>query len=173
MTATARLAALALVVLLAALVWHFTPVDEAPRVDPSAVIGKPAPQDTVIAGRVTVVNFFASWCVPCRAEHPLLQRLAKRAIAVVGIAYKDKPDAIAAYLEGMGDPYTRRLADPNGEIAAAFAVTGVPDSFLIDQHGRIRYRVAGPLTETNVRELLPLAERLARAPDDSAAAAGL
>jgi DsbE subfamily thiol:disulfide oxidoreductase len=170
--ATGRLAIVALLIAVAALVWHFTPVEETPRLDPSALLGKPAAPIADYRGHVTLVNFFASWCVPCRAEQPLLAELSPH-VTVIGLAYKDTPGAVAAYLASQGNPYARTIADPHGDTAAAFGVSGVPDSFLVDRHGIIRYRVAGPLTPSHLRDIEQLAAKLARAPDDSAAAAGL
>ncbi|HEX7968513.1 MAG TPA: DsbE family thiol:disulfide interchange protein [Stellaceae bacterium] len=137
---------------------------------PSALIDKPAP-DFVLAGlggaeglsraglegNVVVVNFFASWCVPCRAEHPLLMRLSESEhVPLYGIAYKDKPENAARFLAQLGDPYRRVGLDESGRTGIDFGVYGVPETYLIDRAGHIRYRHVGPLSaEALEHELLP------------------
>jgi cytochrome c biogenesis protein CcmG, thiol:disulfide interchange protein DsbE len=146
-----------------------------PSLLPSALIDKPAP-DFVLAGfdgteglsrdslkgKVAVVNFFASWCVPCRAEEPLLMRLANQEhVPLYGIAYKDKPAATKQYLDQLGDPYRRVGLDESGTTAINFGVYGVPETYLIDKQGHIRFRYVGPLTaEALERELLPRIRKL-------------
>ncbi len=167
--------ALALLVLIGGLFWQHHQIRETTPADPSQMIGRPASTFTLkplllsrpglqtadLKGHVTLVNFFASWCVACRAEHPVLALAAQHGIAVVGIAYKDRPPSAAAYLADLGNPYGRLAADADGRVAADFAVTGAPDTFLVDRDGIIRYRSAGPLTEKILNaEILPLAARL-------------
>ena len=110
-----------------------------------------------------VVNFFASWCVPCRIEHPLLMRLSQQDhVPIYGIAYKDKPEDAAKLLAQMGDPYRRIGLDQNGRTGLDFGVYGVPETYVIDRDGHIRKRFVGPLTPEQVRdELLPLLQKLA------------
>jgi cytochrome c biogenesis protein CcmG/thiol:disulfide interchange protein DsbE len=124
------------------------------------LVGKPAPHlPETLRGRVVVVNFFASWCLPCKAEHPLLKKLAQNSGAVVGIAFKDS--GTAQYLAENGNPYKLVIADRDGRIARAYGVAGVPDSFIIDKSGTIRLRIAGPLTETTLqKDVMPLLEKL-------------
>jgi cytochrome c biogenesis protein CcmG, thiol:disulfide interchange protein DsbE len=146
-----------------------------PSMLPSALIDKPAPQFSLagldgapgldrgaLAGRVVLVNFFASWCAPCRLEQPLLLRLAQqKGIQLYGVAYKDKPKNTAAYLAELGDPYRRIGLDESGRVAIDFGVYGVPETYVIDKRGRIRLRHVGPLTAEDVdRELLPLLRKL-------------
>jgi cytochrome c biogenesis protein CcmG, thiol:disulfide interchange protein DsbE len=146
-----------------------------PSLLPSALIDKPAPNFTLagfdgkdglsrdaLKGRVALVNFFASWCVPCRAEAPLLMRLAaEEHVPLYGIAYKDKPEDARRYLEQFGDPYRRVGLDENGRTAIDFGVYGVPETYLIDRNGHIRYRFVGPLTAEAVKtELEPRLKRL-------------
>jgi cytochrome c biogenesis protein CcmG, thiol:disulfide interchange protein DsbE len=141
-----------------------------PSLLPSAMIDKPAPDFALaglkgapgltldaLKGQVAVVNFFASWCVPCRAEHPLLLRLAEQEHApLYGIAYKDKPADAEHYLAQLGDPYRRVGLDESGRTGIDFGVYGVPETYLIDRSGHIRFRYVGPLTaEALERELLP------------------
>jgi cytochrome c biogenesis protein CcmG, thiol:disulfide interchange protein DsbE len=144
---------------------------------PSALIDKPAPAFALpalgaagevslagLGGRVVVLNFFASWCVPCRIEHPLLMRLANQdGVAIVGIAYKDAPAAARKLLDDAGDPYRAVGQDLSGRTGIDFGVYGVPETYVIDRGGRIRRKFVGPLTPEAVeRELLPLVRQLER-----------
>ena len=135
-----------------------------PGVLPSALVNKPAPQFTLpplagrqpalplqtsdlATGKPLIVNFFASWCLPCRAEHPLVTDLAeKHGVVVHAINYKDKPADAAAWLRALGDAYTAVGADREGRVAIDFGLYGVPETYILDGQGRVRYRHAGPLT---------------------------
>jgi cytochrome c biogenesis protein CcmG, thiol:disulfide interchange protein DsbE len=147
-----------------------------PQALPSALINKPAPEFTLagfdgrdglkldaLKGRVVLVNFFASWCEPCRDEHPVLMQLAKNdLVALYGIDYKDKPEDAQRFLKQLGDPYRTIGLDTSGRTAIDFGVYGVPETYVIDQQGRIRLRHVGPLSATDVaQELLPLLKELA------------
>lgn len=147
-----------------------------PRKVPSPLIGKPVPEFSLppvqgrslglsgkdLKGQVSVVNVFASWCVPCRQEHPLIQRLA-REVPVHGFNYKDRPEDAARWLDELGDPYTRTGADLDGRVAIDWGVYGVPETFVIDREGRIAYKHIGPIPPRILDEkLLPLIERLRR-----------
>ncbi|WP_226579469.1 DsbE family thiol:disulfide interchange protein [Acuticoccus sediminis] len=129
---------------------------------PSALIGRDAPATTFAAllpdaagvdpatfkGKVTLVNIFASWCGPCRIEHPLLVELARTpGLTVVGIDYKDKPEDAKRFLAELGNPYDAVGVDPDGRGAIEWGLTGVPESFLIGPEGRVRAKHVGPLTE--------------------------
>ena len=133
---------------------------------PSALVGKPAPAIDLPAlndgaprlsldgfkGRLIAVNFFASWCLPCRAEHPLLKQVtAEFGVPVIGISWKDKPDASRAYIAELGDPYAATGTDESGRTGIDFGITGIPETFLVDAKGVVRYRLAGPLTPDNLR----------------------
>jgi cytochrome c biogenesis protein CcmG, thiol:disulfide interchange protein DsbE len=112
-------------------------------------------------GGLRLVNFFASWCAPCRIEHPYLLRLAnEQHLPVYGIAYRDEADKAATYLEQAGDPYTARGLDRQGQAALSFAITGVPESFLIDAKGRIQHRIQGPVTELEYERLMEAISKL-------------
>jgi cytochrome c biogenesis protein CcmG/thiol:disulfide interchange protein DsbE len=115
-----------------------------------------------LASDVAVINFFASWCVPCRTEHPLLMRLSgDLKVPLYGIDYKDKPEAAARFLEQLGDPYRRIGVDRDGRVGIDFGVYGVPETYVIDKAGRIRLRHVGPLTAEDVaREIAPLVKAL-------------
>ena len=142
---------------------------------PSAMIEKPAPTFdlagldgskpltlTALKGHPFVINFFASWCVPCRIEHPLLMRLAEQNhLPLYGIDYKDKPEDGSHLLATFGDPYRQIGMDRNGRVGLDFGVYGVPETYVIDSTGVIRKRFVGPLTaETVDKELLPLLKKL-------------
>jgi cytochrome c biogenesis protein CcmG/thiol:disulfide interchange protein DsbE len=149
-----------------------------PRKLPSALLDKPAPafdlppldektpglKTADLKGQVTLVNFFASWCMPCRVEHPLLMRLAREGkIAVYGIAWKDGKKNAGDFLAELGNPYRRIGHDPDNKTGIDFGVYGVPETYVIDREGRIRYKVVGPLypDELNNR-VLPLIEKLSK-----------
>ena len=111
-----------------------------------------------------MVNVFASWCIPCRVEHPIITRLAERDdVAVFGLNYKDKPEDAKAWLAELGDPYDRIGADRDGRVGIDWGVYGVPETFVVGRDGRIRYKHVGPLTAEAVAErILPLVEELRR-----------
>jgi len=116
-----------------------------------------------LRGKVTLINFFASWCVPCRAEHPMLPQITKAGIVLVGINYKDRPEDAKAWLAELGSPYNAVAADANGRTGIDFGVYGVPESYLIDKQGVIRFKQTGPLTpEIITNQLIPLAEKLSK-----------
>lgn len=118
-----------------------------------------------LSGEVSLVNFFASWCLACRVEHPVLMQLAaSRAVAVHGINYKDAPADAAKWLDTNGDPYVRTGADRDGRVAIDWGIYGVPETFVISADGRIMLRHVGPLTEDDVRtKILPLVAKLRQA----------
>ena len=143
---------------------------------PSALIGKPVPTFTLppvqgrklglssadLKGEVSLVNVFASWCVACRAEHPLFMQLAaNKVVPIHGINYKDAPQDAADWLNNLGDPYTRTGADRDGRVAIDWGVTGVPETFVIDASGIVAYKQVGPVTQQALDEtILPLIARL-------------
>lgn len=132
-----------------------------PREVPSPLIDKPAPafKTTLLArpeqvvqredllGKVWILNVWASWCVACREEHPLLVAYAKKGVVpIYGLNYKDDPKAGIAWLQRHGNPYTESLVDRDGRIGIDYGVYGVPETFVIDRQGVIRYKHIGPLT---------------------------
>lgn len=148
-----------------------------PRELPSALLDKPAPEfdlpglvegtrlsSTALRGQVVVLNVFASWCAPCRVEHPLLLRLARQEkIHLVGIAYKDRPEDSRRFLAELGNPYRSTGIDRDGRTGIEFGLYGVPETYVIDRQGHIRKRFVGPLSPAQVeRELLPLLRLLER-----------
>jgi cytochrome c biogenesis protein CcmG/thiol:disulfide interchange protein DsbE len=149
-----------------------------PQLLPSALIDKPLPgfdlaalpgrsdglANTDFGSQPMLLNVFASWCVPCLAEHPVITKLGREdGIPVLAINYKDKPKDALAWLKRNGDPYRRIGADADGRTAIDLGVYGVPETFVIDKAGRIRYRHPGPLTPYLVdREIRPLLAELAK-----------
>ena len=126
---------------------------------PSVLIGKPAPDVPLpllqnsraelaldaYRGQPLLVNFFASWCAPCRAEAPALEHLSNQ-ISIIGIAYKDRPQDTLQFLEQYGNPFVAIGRDDDGRTGMAWGVYGVPETYLIDRSGQIKWRHAGPLT---------------------------
>ncbi len=151
-----------------------------PNLVPSALIDKPAPafdlppiegfdrpglaRADLENGEVAVVNFFASWCFPCRAEHPLLMDLAESGtVRVLGINFRDRPEDARRWLGRFGNPYERVGADERGRTGIDFGVSGVPETFVIDGTGRIRYQHIGPLMESDIEDtIVPLVESLSQ-----------
>ncbi|MEO0391793.1 MAG: redoxin family protein [Pseudomonadota bacterium] len=110
---------------------------------------------------LALVNFFASWCAPCRIEHPFLMRLARDAsVPLYGIAYRDTGIKAAAYLVDAGNPFAQVGLDPDGDAALGFGITGMPETFLIDADGRIRFRVQGPVSGPQFDQLVTIIDQL-------------
>ena len=152
---------------------------------PSALIGKPAPEIDLEPleglnangqpvpglatadfrnGKVTVLNVWASWCGPCRDEHPQLMKLAERDdINLVGVNYKDQRENAVRFLNSLGNPFSRVGTDKNGRTAVDYGVYGVPETFVISPAGQITYKFTGPLTPQALQdELLPAITRAAQ-----------
>lgn len=116
-----------------------------------------------LAGRPVVINFFASWCIPCRAEHPMLEALHRDGAEIVGVAYKDKTDATLKFLDQLGDPYTRIATDLDGRVGIDWGITGVPETYVLDKNGTVRFWERAPLSESDVSERIePLLKELAQ-----------
>ena len=154
--------------------------DYNPRGVPSALIGRGAPEFSLppIEGsdrpalsaadlrgplpRPVLVNFWASWCVPCTIEHPQLMQLARDGVPVYGVSYKDKAPEARAFLERRGNPFARLGADATGRVGIEWGVYGVPETYFVDRQGIIRWRWAGPVTpEVVEQDLRPLLRRYA------------
>ncbi|TPI51198.1 DsbE family thiol:disulfide interchange protein [Mesorhizobium sp. B3-1-7] len=148
---------------------------------PSALIGLPAPQTSLpplegislpgldtksFTGKVTLVNVFASWCAPCREEHPVLLGLSQdKRFTLAALNYKDQPENARRFLGDLGNPYQGIGVDPAGRAAIDWGVYGVPETFVIGKDGRIAYKHVGPLTPASVRALLlPQIEKALAAP---------
>ena len=113
------------------------------------------------------MNFFSSWCGPCRIEHDLLMEISRsKSIRLYGINYKDKPEAARNWLNELGDPFEKIVADKDGRTAIDWGVYGVPETYLVDKKGRVRYRHVGPLTKKVLEEkLMPLVQMLEKKDD--------
>ena len=147
-----------------------------PREVPSPLIDKPAPTfrltelhtpDSVLTpaelkGKVWLLNVWASWCVSCREEHPLLVELGRsNVVPIYGLNYKDQSPAALKWLEDMGNPYIASLVDADGRVGIDYGVYGVPETFVIDRDGVIRYKQIGPITPQALKEkILPLVRKL-------------
>jgi cytochrome c biogenesis protein CcmG/thiol:disulfide interchange protein DsbE len=143
---------------------------------PSALVGKPVPEFDLppvkgrtlglssadLQGQVSLVNVFASWCVPCRDEHPILMRLSEQgSVAIYGLNYKDRPDDAQRWLNALGDPYDRTGADIDGRVAIDWGVYGVPETFVIDSDGTIAHKHIGPFTQAIMDDtIVPLIQEL-------------
>jgi cytochrome c biogenesis protein CcmG/thiol:disulfide interchange protein DsbE len=140
-----------------ALIGHPAPATDLPPLPGLERDGKPVPglDSAQFKGEVTVLNVWASWCVPCRDEAPLLLALATdRRIRVVGINYKDQPDNARRFLGRYGNPFVANGTDGNGRAAIEWGVYGVPETFVVGRDGRIAYKLIGPITPDNLDQAL-------------------
>jgi len=148
-----------------------------PSLVPSVLVGRPAPVTSLpalegmdlpgldtatLSGKPTLVNVWASWCAPCRAEHPILEQLASDPrIRVVGINYKDQSENAVRFLGQLGNPFAAIGVDANGRTAIDWGVYGVPETFLLGPDGTIRYKFIGPLDEESLKaKLMPEIEKV-------------
>ncbi len=144
---------------------------------PSAMIDKPVPPFNLPAiegrtdglttsdlkGKISLVNVWASWCPPCRAEHPILMTLARNGVTIYGINIRDKPENARRFLNQLGNPYSRIGADTNGRVSIDLGVYGYPETFFIDAKGRIRYRHVGAINPGQLESIIrPLLKELSR-----------
>lgn len=144
---------------------------------PSALIDQPVPEfdlppvegrtlglasTDLGKGKASLVNIFASWCGPCRIEHPLWMKLSEEGeVSIHGLNYKDRPEDVNKWLNQLGDPYQRTGADIDGRVSIDWGVYGVPETFVVDSTGRIRYRHIGVMTREDLEEaILPMMERI-------------
>jgi cytochrome c biogenesis protein CcmG/thiol:disulfide interchange protein DsbE len=136
-----------------------------PAVQPDALVGQPIPETvlpmltgdqagpghldlkTAGVGRPMLVNVFASWCAPCRVEHPKLMALKERGVAIVGVAWKDDPVATRAFLDELGDPYSMVLVDRDGRAGLDLGITGAPETFAVNAMGEVVAKFSGPLMD--------------------------
>ena len=170
---------LPLAVFIVLMVFLYVGLFRDPREVPSPLVGQPAPTFTLaqlqapdkqlstadMKGQVWLLNVWASWCVSCRVEHPLLVELSKANIVpVIGLNYKDRNELGKQWLEQNGDPYRLSVVDADGRVGIDFGVYGVPETFVIDKSGMIRYKQIGPITtEALEKTILPLVRQLQKA----------
>ena len=132
----------------------------APRLDVRALRDgdKPITDALLRTGKPTIVNFFASWCTPCLAEHPLMMRLKEReGVTIIGIAWKNKPEEARAWLKKLGDPFAYAGTDYDGMLSLDWGLSGVPETYLIDAAGIVRLHYHAPITERDLNDtILPL-----------------
>ena len=149
-----------------------------PREIPSPLVNKPAPTFALpvlsepqrtfkteeMRGKVWLLNAWASWCAACQDEHPLLLQLAQtKLVPIFGLDYKDERPNALAWLEELGNPYTLSLSDTDGRVAIDYGIYGVPETFVIDRDGIIRYKHIGPITaEALQKKIIPLVKELQR-----------
>jgi cytochrome c biogenesis protein CcmG/thiol:disulfide interchange protein DsbE len=163
---------LALVLVLGGFFWWGLDPERNPNAIPSVLIGQPAPAFDLPpvsgletpglatadlgGGEPALVNVFASWCVPCRAEHAVLTRMARtEGVRLFGVNYKDRPQDAVAWLDELGNPYARIGADETGRAGIEWGLSGVPETFVVDAGGRVAYRHVGPIvTERDRTRLL-------------------
>ncbi len=170
---------LPLIVFLAVAAWFAIGLTRDPSKIPSALLDRPMPEfnlpalaDTglpglsseAIRGKVALVNVFASWCVPCRSEAPILMRLSKEpGVVLYGIDYKDQSADGARFLHEFGNPYTAIGTDADGRVGIDWGVYGVPETFVIDRDGRIRHKEVGAITPQSLQQtILPLIAQLSK-----------
>lgn len=168
-----RFLPLAILLLLgAAFVWRLAvPVDE--KV-PSQLVGKPIPSfrlpaavpgkpglasEDLALGQPRLVNLFASWCVPCAAEAPQLQALQRAGVPIDAVAIRDRPEEVARFLARYGDPFDRIGIDPESRVQLALGSAGVPESFVVDGRGIIRYQHIGPIEQADIADIIREMER--------------
>ena len=154
-----------------------------PSVKPDALVGQPIPETvlplltgdqagpghldlkTAGVGRPMLVNVFASWCLPCRVEHPRLMALQARGVAVVGVAWKDDPVDTRAFLDELGDPYSMVLVDQEGRAGLDLGITGAPETFAVNAMGEVVAKFTGPLVDdAEVERLVAAIQAPARPP---------
>jgi cytochrome c biogenesis protein CcmG/thiol:disulfide interchange protein DsbE len=147
-----------------------------PTVVPSPLIGKPVPAFALpqlndasvtltqedLKGKVTLLNVWGSYCIPCRQEHPLFMELAKQKVVdIYGLNYADERDAAIAWLQDLGDPYVKSAFDEDRRVSIDFGVYGVPETYVIDRDGVIRYKKVGAISKELLDEtLLPMIAEL-------------
>jgi cytochrome c biogenesis protein CcmG/thiol:disulfide interchange protein DsbE len=162
---------------IAVAIWFAFGLTRDPGKVPSALLDKPIPaftlaalpgtnvpgfSDDTLKGKVALVNVFASWCVPCKVEHPILMRLAaEKRVPIYGLNWKDRGADATRWLRELGNPYAAIGHDESGRVGIEWGVYGAPETFVIDREGRVRYKYVGPITPALLQEtILPLIAKL-------------
>tara|TARA_Y100000590_G_scaffold423295_1_gene529057 strand:- start:1212 stop:1733 length:522 start_codon:yes stop_codon:yes gene_type:complete len=145
---------------------YFLFVKRDPQEIPSVLINKQVPKFEAISlidgknylledefdNKTVIINFFSSWCIPCKTEHKYIKQLSKNSsLMIIGINYKDHPDEAKNWLEKLGNPYKNVFIDPNGRIGIDWGVYGIPETFIVSNN-IVKYRLAGPITQNNFKE---------------------
>lgn len=175
-----RLLAFVPLILLAAIALAFAiGLSKDPRALPSQLIDKPVPNFSLqvvpgtdllapedLAGKVSIVSIFGSWCVACLQEHPTLMQIARQGdVPVYGVAWRDTGPDAAQWLTRHGNPYVKTGLDPHSKLAIDLGVTGAPESFIIDKTGHIRFKQTGPITpDVWINKIQPIIEHLQSEP---------
>lgn len=166
-----------LVAFVAVAIWFAIGLTRDPSRIPSALIDQPVPRftlpavagtsvpglsDEAIRGKVVLVNVFASWCAPCRVEHPILMRLAaEKRVPIYGINWKDRAADASQWLKELGNPYAAIGHDEDNRVGIEWGVYGAPETFIVDREGRIRFKHVGPITPAVLQDtIVPLIARL-------------
>lgn len=163
--------------LLGVFFYLFLKMDKDPNAMPSALVGKPVPafnlpaldgergemvDQTVFGGELALINVWATWCLPCREEHPFLMELARQGVKIIGVSYKDEPGLAQQWLQREGDPYYITVMDYDGRLGIDLGVFGAPETYLVDADGIIRYKHIGVLNQRIwEKDFLPLLEKIA------------
>lgn len=138
---------------------------QAPKVEATALGSLPVLNDADMrAAGVKLVNFWASWCQPCRAEAPMLKQLKDTGVTILGVNYKDKPDAALKFLDELGNPYAKVGADASGRMGIDWGIYGVPETFVVDGKGKVLARLAGPISPETMKQTI--APAMAKAAQD-------
>ncbi len=150
-------------------------IDRNPSEIPSALLNKKAPSfqtnrllsdknfnsESELIGKINLVNFFATWCKPCRDEHPYIQKLSNiKNIRLIGINYKDNKKKTKEWLNKFGNPYSKIAVDKNGRIAIDWGVYGIPETFIIDKNGIIKYRHVGPINKKIYKKIVLIIDNI-------------
>lgn len=156
-------------------------LDKDPSELPSALIDRPVPEfslpdlqnpertldHTLFLGQVSLLNVWGTWCPPCRIEHPFLVELSRRGVPIIGMNYKDIPDAAREWLTDKGDPYQVTFEDREGRYAINLGVFGAPETYLVDHRGKIHYKHVGVVDEEVWQQIKPLYDRLVAASEEN------
>ena len=161
--------------LLISVFFYLLLIDRNPSELPSMLINKEAPQfkaeslfnektiisNTEFGEEIVLVNFFATWCLPCRAEHPFIKKLSNEpGIKLIGINYKDKNEIAKKWLNEMGNPYSKVGVDKNGSIAIDWGLYGIPETYVVDKNGIVQYKYIGPITKKTYKQFYSQIKKL-------------